>query len=300
MPPAGMRVRFLSMATNKCLACDGGYLYHRDMDKVTDAMWWRLQRESPNSNRYNIIHDVTEMTLLSDFRGAWVGSADDMARWFVFEQGTGRRMRYFRLINNPTNSFIFSRTTKSPEVCGNSKDGPLYDDQYFAFIFEDMAVARIVYKIPDSVMSIPAESTLTSIESGNHTGEPQKKTVVISKTIEEESSFESQLGFTLTIGTEFKTGFPGIVDGKVSTELSISTNFTWGSVHRSSTTWSDTIEINMLPNTNYRVVGKASRAVIDVPFTATLRSPVTGVTTTMEGVYKGVTHFDFKSDYWPL
>lgn len=266
---------------------------------MTDAgkndEWWYIEPNSDNTT-YRIRHDASGNYLAFDSDYSWVQRNQDVTTKFTFQQGTGGRVRYLRITNPGNNGVIFSRW-RSPEVSTWRANETLYDDQFFQLVFEDMQVTRIEFRFNNGIVGTPHPENIATARSSNTTNNQQTNTVTLRKLIEEESSFTSELGFMVTYGASFTAGIPDLGEATVSSSFTTSTRFEWGKVNRTSTEWSNAVPINMDPNSVYKVTATASVSNVDVPYTAYLQSPTTFFETTIDGVYKSVTHYDFDTKY---
>lgn len=292
-----MRVRLLGWETQKILYTENGYnLFHRDKSEAgKNDEWWYIQPNGDNTT-YLIKHDATGNFLAFDPDYSWVQRNADSRCNFKFQQGIGGRIRYFRITNPGNNGVLFSRS-RSPQVSTWRANENPYDDQYFSFIFEDMEVKRIEYKFQGGILGAAQPESIATGRSSNTTNQQQTNTVTLRKTIEEESNFTSELAFMVTAGVEFTAGVPEVASSKISMSFSTSTRFQWGKSRKTITEWSNSVPITMDPNSSYKVTATASVSTMDVPFIAYLQSPTTFFETTIEGIYKGVVHYNFDTTY---
>lgn len=90
------------------------------------------------------------------------------------------------------------------------------------------------------------------------------------------SSFVHKLGVSLKVGAKFKTGFPRIAGGKVSTELTTSYEHTWGQEFTVANNFSEDkggeVEVEAEANTKVTCVYTVQEAKLVVPYVMTLRS----------------------------
>ena len=65
-------------------------------------------------------------------------------------------------------------------------------------------------------------------EINNQGSSDQSVAMSISETVSETMSFSHSAGVSVTVGTEFSVGIPFLAEGKVSTEISTSYDFSYG------------------------------------------------------------------------
>ncbi|XP_053306052.1 tachylectin-2-like [Spea bombifrons] len=124
---------------------------------------------------------------------------------------------------------------------------------------------------------------------------PLKHTFTFNKTMKETSEFTHAHGFNFEMGTEltFKNGIPGMAEGgtKITMKFSTTHNWSFTTTNETETSFSSSTEVELEGGKAIRVVASVKKAEMDVPYRARVRT-LFGYETTIEGVWKGVSHYD--------
>ncbi|KAM8939604.1 uncharacterized protein RCH25_053298 [Pelodytes ibericus] len=150
--------------------------------------------------------------------------------------------------------------------------------------------------LPDSgkVLSQGVEVVQSQVYN-NKSGTPLKHTFSFSKTLTETSSFTQEHGFTVAIGMEltFKTGVPVIAEGEAKISIDMSTTHTWSftKTNETQTTFSSSTDVEVPAGKGIRMVASVSKGEMDVPYRAQILT-LFGYTTTIQGMWKGATHYN--------
>ncbi|KAM8940045.1 uncharacterized protein RCH25_000182 isoform 1-T1 [Pelodytes ibericus] len=151
--------------------------------------------------------------------------------------------------------------------------------------------------LPDSgkVLSHGVEVVQSQVYNNKKSGTPLKHKFTVSKTMTETSTFTREHGFTVAMGMEltFKTGVPVIAEGEAKISIDMSTTHTWSfsKTNETQTTFSSSSDVEVPPWKGIRMVASVSKGEMDVPYRAQIRT-LFGYTTTIQGMWKGVTHYD--------
>ncbi|KAM8940484.1 uncharacterized protein RCH25_000529 isoform 1-T1 [Pelodytes ibericus] len=150
--------------------------------------------------------------------------------------------------------------------------------------------------LPDSgkVLSQGVEVVQSQVYN-NKSGTPLKHKFTFSKTLTETSTFTHEHGFTVAMGMEltFKTGVPVIAEGVAKISIDMSTTHTWSfsKTNETQTTFSSSSDVEVPAGKGIRMVASVSKGEMDVPYRAKILT-LFGYTTTIQGMWKGVTHYD--------
>ncbi|KAJ3476703.1 hypothetical protein NLI96_g10978 [Meripilus lineatus] len=122
---------------------------------------------------------------------------------------------------------IFSRTNQQPFLW-NYTSSPVWADQHFSFLWEDMRVDRVDYdlhlgQIVSSTPLVIANQTLT-----NDTNLEQEMSFEMNESVQNTSTFEYSTGFTVTVGTSFSVGIPFIARTEITVDTSTTNEWSWG------------------------------------------------------------------------
>jgi hypothetical protein len=224
----------------------------------------------------------------------------DEKQIFTFAVGTGRLANWFRIMGynstylisragNPSGPHVSNYTTRNhPEV---------HDDQWFQFESEDMRVVNLEYHIADGVVGAGRLISVMDQEVRNDSADEQNQVVTRRVNTTEQSSWEADVGVTVSMSMEATAGIPGLVEGKLTTTYSASSGYKWGGTNIVTNELEISIPVKTSPGRRYKVSASYMSAVIDVPWTATLKSAVTQQTATVRGTYHGVTRDEIKTAY---
>ncbi|TGO68313.1 hypothetical protein BELL_0835g00040 [Botrytis elliptica] len=292
--------RIVNLGSRKCITLypsGDRRFWHTTFDPAStdNAQWWKLVRYD-NAGKYMIISANTGEAIVSSDHGEWISQPRDsnlQIQIFRFDQGTDTRSRHFKIVCPNSNM----RTVSNSDLYNEPNNSSLKDEQYWQFITEEMEITAVNYILPAGNPFGRSPLVIDRQIATNNLSTTQTMSVTISGSTENQSSFDASAGFSTTVSTDFKCGVPGIAEGKVSVSATASTELKWGKVNKTTLQWSKSVPLEVPPGKTYRVIGSVDQTVMDIPFTATLTSKITGKTTTMTGVYKGVTNFNFTTTY---
>lgn len=163
------------------------------------------------------------------------------------------------------------------------------DGEWFQWVFKDMNLISINYKLDDAKILQDQPYTLTD-ESFDNPNPNAKvtETFTVSETVEESRRWDLEFGFK--IGTEIggSAGIPEVGEGsfKVTVEANLRTQF--GVTSMKSKTISKSRIIEIPPMTKIRVKASATKSNIEVPYVAVFSSGTDSANFEVKGYYSGV------------
>ncbi|RVD88913.1 uncharacterized protein DFL_003076 [Arthrobotrys flagrans] len=303
IPPATIRVRLVGVLSRAALFSNpryDGVLKQVPMAELYDDQWFYvIPGTGDKASFYRLKSAYTNEAVYLNRGKAGTfdfnSSFDD--QFFSFEAGTGSRVGTFRLVCPATNAVLFSRANSSDPPVGSIPAGAFFDDQWFSFAYEDMELQSIKYDIDEHKILEVQPVSIATKTARNETEDTQISTVTFSESIEEERTFNSELGTKLGVSVEASVGIPLVAESKVTVSTEISTTIAWGTATRTTKSWSDAIQITTGPFKVYKIYASARRSRFTVPFTAIWKSKSTGQTMQTAGSYGGVSVYDFETTY---
>ncbi|CAG8639093.1 9340_t:CDS:1, partial [Scutellospora calospora] len=267
-------------------------------DEYKDQYWTLIPGTGKRSGYYRIENVVTKWSIFSRFHpelqlGHNPNSGDKYDdQYWVLVPGTGKRSGYFRIESYVTKWSIFSRFSPRSELWHYLDSGDQYDDQYWTFIFEDMVVESIEYKIDEGKIANTAPVMLLRQTLLNDTDLEQQFSSDVNESVKQTSTFEYSSGFTVKVGMEFKSGVPGVAESGFSVEASTSQTWTFGKSTEFEKTYVASFPIKASKRTKIFAEASIKKATLSVPFIMHLKSKATGVKVDTHGIYSGVTTWD--------
>ncbi|KAK6339927.1 hypothetical protein TWF718_009316 [Orbilia javanica] len=303
IPPPSIRVRIIGVLSRAAIYSNprnDHILKQVPMAELYDDQWFYIIPGTGDKKSFYRIKSAFTGEGVYLNRGkagtiGWNSVFDD--QYFRFDAGVGSRTGTFRLICPGTLSTMFSRASDADPSVGSVPGGSFFDDQWFSFAYEDMELESIDYKIDENKILEVQPVSIGKKTARNQTEETQLTTVTLTETIEEERTFNSELGTKLGVSVEASVGIPLLAESKVTVSTEISTVIAWGTATRTSKSWSDSVQITTGPWKVYKVYATARRTRFSVPFTATWKSKSTGEKMTTAGTYEGVSVYDFDTTY---
>lgn len=305
IPPQEISFRLLGCNSNK-------YLYSRPSNDPTffhygdgpyADQWWQLLPGTGNKAGYYAIKSKCTGKVIWSRNSPEpkIGHIDSNGgyddNWFKLEVGTGKNANYFRLRNYHSDTVLFSRSQNDPTLWNYPGNGGVYDDQYFTFLFEDMEISRIAYRLDQAKILSNTPEVIGSAVDRNRSTVNQTMEFSFSDTKTTSSSFDYTLGFAVTVGASGKVEIPFVAEGAVKVDVSNSHTFTWGSVTTESKVYATKFNVTAAPNSKITATATVTRSDLDVPFTLYSRSVATGYEVATEGIYRGVTFWNTQCDY---
>lgn len=159
--------------------------------------------------------------------------------------------------------------------------------QQWVLVPEDVEIASLDFSVTTGLATILPDFVSEAVLTNNTTS-VQTLTAYYEKKATETSSFEQQSGFTFSVSGTKNFGTPIFASGSITVSASTTNTWTYGKTETRQDTRSYTLPVTVKPGK--RVVAKASvvMAKLDVPYTATGYSKVTGQTITAKGMWRGV------------
>jgi len=139
---------------------------------------------------------------------------------------------------------------------------------------------RILGSSPEAV----AEQTLT-----NSSSTTQSMSFEVTEKIEESSTFEQEVGVTLTIGASFEVGLPFVGNGEISTELTTSFACKYGVAQTFSTEVTASFQLVAPPHKKVICQAIVTKSKLEVPYVFTFAD---GYTET--GTWSGTSAWDLR------
>ena len=131
----------------------------------------------------------------------------------------------------------------------------------------------------------------SSKEVDNLQGEAElAPSFTVTTTVTEEEYFSSTSSASLTIGSSFSFGVPGIGEGSISQSLTVSKSHTFGERKSESIAKSATFPCVAPPHRYAVCYGMINISRMRVPYTMKIKHNIFGCTCTVEGVYENVQH----------
>ncbi|PWY90294.1 hypothetical protein BO94DRAFT_545053 [Aspergillus sclerotioniger CBS 115572] len=269
-PPCGVRFRLQGKRSGCVLVGNtNNTLTDYDGGEVYDDQWFTLAEVPGSSDTYFIrsTYNRNNNKVIFCRAGAYeVGlyRTDYEDQHFRLDPGEGEFRGLFRLLAPATNRVITSNG-RSNGVGNYPADKEKYDDQYFSFLFEDLVFDYVEY----------------DIDLGATIGEG------VPETVSETISFEHTSGITLTEGMTASFGIPGVMDGEITTEMSIVDSFTFGQSKTIEHTVGSSVTVSAPPRTTTTVEATVTQSKITVPAKIYSKSKALGITVITEVIYKG-------------
>ncbi|BFI33924.1 hypothetical protein MPTK2_4g90470P [Marchantia polymorpha subsp. ruderalis] len=271
---------------------------------VYPDQWWQL---IPGTGKfagyYQIQSKFTGKVIFSrnspvKLIGHVVGDGNYEDNWFKIEPGTGKLAGYFRLRNYQTDRVLFSRLQPEPELNdypGHLKSG---DDNYFTFILEDleMEITRVEYHLDKAMVTDSVSEVIGSTTLRNRGAVSQVAEFEFTRDETNSSSFEYTHGYPIRVGTSGKVAIPFVESGQVKVDGTKSQTLKWGTAITETKPYSIRLPAVGPFDNKITVTAFVSRSNIEVPFTVYSRSVAKGFEVATHGIYKGVTHWNVRTD----
>ncbi|THV02168.1 hypothetical protein K435DRAFT_653784 [Dendrothele bispora CBS 962.96] len=307
IPPEGVYFRLVGRESGyKIYSRDDDpepHLWHYGGPPYEDQLFSLIHGTGKRAGLYAIKGKVSGKVIFSrtaqtPYVGHIGGDGHYNDNWFKFVAGpsTGNHANHFRIWCPASGVAIFSRTTQKPEV-GNY--GPVANDQYFSFQFDNdangLVVERIDFdvsqgKILGEVTMILGTQTVTNT-SQNQTKEP---TFSFSETAPASSNFEYRSGFPLDAGWVLKTGIPAVSNGVIMIDSTVNDR-KFGTPDNNTKTYTASFKGKVGPGNKAIATLSVQRAMLEVPYTIHLKSK-SGVRTETMGLWSGMSTWGLKHD----
>ncbi|KAK7033618.1 hypothetical protein VNI00_012617 [Paramarasmius palmivorus] len=303
IPPEGVYFRLLGYVSQHVLfsrtfRTDPAVGHNPMADEHDDQYFTLIHGTGSRKGTYAIKSKVTGYVLYSrTFRNPHVGHTPGDGEfgdnWFEIEMGTGKRAGHFRLVTPEVGVALFSRTFRKPYI-GNNPAHEVYDDQYFSFLFEDMKVDKVEYDLKEGKIISTTPMVLTNQTLENKSDHEQEMSFALNKTVTHTSSFQYTTGFTITIGSTFSAGIPGVGEIGLTLDRSFSNEWTWGKEDSVAKSYTATFPVKAGPKQTVRAVSTVNKCDLDVPYTIYMSSKSTGTKVETKGIWRGVTTWNLR------
>ncbi|KAM8939607.1 uncharacterized protein RCH25_053302 [Pelodytes ibericus] len=152
--------------------------------------------------------------------------------------------------------------------------------------------------LPDSGKASAKSTELVHSQIySNKSSTPLKHTFKFSKTLTQSSLFSHDHGFSMALGANlhFEAGVPHKADGEGSIFIDIYKTQVWHFSEKNKTQieFSSTDAVEVPAGQGIRMMASVSKVEMEIPYRATILT-LFGYETTIEGLWKGVTHNDMK------
>ncbi|KAK0491885.1 hemolytic lectin LSLc [Armillaria luteobubalina] len=304
IPPEGLYFRLFAIES-KCV------LYSRP--RPTPQVWQYKGDQEYEDQLFTLIHGTGNRAGLYAIKGkatGWmlysraspdprVGHVDQNKMtdycWFRFPVGVGEYSKDFRILCPASDYVLFSRLNQNPNF-GNYTSKGVHGDQYFTMKFEDMVVKSVDYDVAQGKILDVTPRVLANQTLKNNTDYEQEMSFSFSESVTQTSKFEYSTGFTITVGMEFSVGIPLVAEGKISTSVSQSNVWTFGTEDSFSKTYTANFPVRAGPHTTVRGVSSVQQGTLEVPYTLHLVSKSAGVSVETKGIWRGVSSWALKHE----
>ncbi|CAB4385391.1 unnamed protein product [Rhizophagus irregularis] len=274
IPPKGLKFRLQNYKSKWAIfsrfSQEPKFFHFTSSDEYKDQYWTLIPGTGKHSGYFRIENCVTQQAIFSRFSQepkffTYTSSEFDDQYW-TFVPGTGKRSGYFRIENYVTKWAIFSRFSKEPQL-SHYISSDKFDDQYWSFVFEDMIIESVDYKI-----------YVGKIQS-------TKNVVLMRQSLTND-----------TDGEQMSSEIPFIEETGLNIEA-ITGNHTWsfGNSTESVKKYTAELSVKVLPRTKIIVEATIKKSILNVPFIMHLKSKETGIKVDTYGTYSGVTTWDFNN-----
>jgi hypothetical protein len=123
-----------------------------------------------------------------------------------------------------------------------------------------------------------------------------QKTLTFTYTKSEVGTWNNEVGVSVGVETEFKTGVPFLAEGKIKVKVDASYSHSWGGSEATTREVADSTEVSVPAKTRLKVQVIVKRALIDVNFTYIIKRLLTNGETTsqkgLRGVYRNMESYE--------
>jgi len=302
IPPPGLRFRLIGYVSQCAIFSRDSqepYVGHYSVShgEYPDQWFTLLHDSGGHAGRYAIKGQTSGKVLFSRNQRPSVGHIGGDGQyednWFKIEPGSGQYANNFRLITPTEGLTLFSRSSPDPTF-SNFEAKSFYPDQLFGFLWEDMKVDKVQFKLDSGKIISSTPITLAEQVLTNNSDSEQEMSFSVNKGITNSSTFEYSTGFTVTIGMEFSVGVPLVAESKLTVEASSSHTWTWGKTTEYSTQYTATFPVKAGPRKSVRASSVVNQGMLDVPYTMFMSSKSTGVKVETTGTWRGVSSWDLR------
>ncbi|PYI02788.1 hypothetical protein BO78DRAFT_400309 [Aspergillus sclerotiicarbonarius CBS 121057] len=305
IPPGGVRFRLQGKRSGCVLVGNtNDTLTDYDGSEVYDDQWFTLAevpgssdtyyiRSTYNRNNNKVIFCREEAYDVGLYR------TDYADQHFRLDPGEGEFRGLFRLLAPATNRVITSNG-RSNGVGNYPADEDKYDDQYFAFLFEDLVFDHVEYNIDLGATIGQGVPHSWMGQTINETNDPNDSMEInMEETLSETVSFEHTSGITLTEGMTASFGIPGVMEGEITLEMSIVDSFTFGKSKTVQHTVGSSVTVAAPARTITTVEATVTQSKITIPAKIYSKSKALGITVITEAMYEGAPFWGIVYDIKP-
>jgi hypothetical protein len=221
------------------------------------------------------------------------GSIVDL--WHV-DDGSGQQK--WQLIPLPDGTFnIKSVGATGRRFLSCNGDGSIVDlwheddesgRQKWRLIPEDLEIIDIVFDTKNNGRLTPQPDFVVETNVVNETDTDQSMTAAFEKKAVFTSSFEHEHGFTFEISAKQQWGLPTVAQGEISVTAATQHKWTEGKTQTAEDTRTYTFPVVAPRNSSVKARATVSRVKLDVPYTVTGKSKITGEIIKSTGVWRGI------------
>ncbi|KAK0469228.1 uncharacterized protein EV420DRAFT_15892 [Desarmillaria tabescens] len=303
IPPQGIYFRLLGRVSQCVLFARNGpepLVWQYKGPEYEDQLFTLIHGTGSHAGLYAIKSKCTGKVLFSRGSppprvGQIEGDGAHPDNWFDLEEGSGKYAGGFRILCSSTGLVLYSRTNAEP-LFGNHPKADVAADQYFSFIFEDMIVKSVDYKLELGKILNVTPHVLANQTLRNNSDREQEMAFDFSENVTQTSLFEYTTGFTVSVGTEFSVGIPLVAEGKISVSTTLNNEWRFGIQNTFSKTYTAHFPVKAGPQQTVHAVSTVQQGTLDVPYTMHLASKSAGVKVEMEGVWRGVSTWELHHD----
>ncbi len=168
------------------------------------------------------------------------------------------------------------------------------NNDFYASLSEVESVCDLEFDIENGfIVEESPQDLKTEVFDNRNSTVPLSSSFTVSRTVSESSTFTvaTQIGFTLQ--TTFSFGIPSVLSGMISITTSITTTFTRATTTSQSKTYTQSSSVTVPPGKMIMKQAKITSSMMDVPYTATVRTRL-GTTTRIRGTWYGTSTHSFR------
>jgi hypothetical protein len=303
IPPPEVRVRILNLESRRALYSntrDSNAIGHIDSTTIYDDHYWYIQPgKGEYEGCYMFVSAYTGRALVVNWRNGTNGGNGDVStsdkvgqygdQYFDLTQtrGKGIRNTQFRIHSPSGQGNLFSRTHSKPELgCLHDSD-KIYSDHWFTFELEPLELIRIKYDEENPEIMHTGIVHFPPQQAVNHTDVAQQQKRSFSKETEQQSTFTSEVGFSVSMMAGFSCGLPLFGDGKVEVTTTMSQNMAWGKTNSTRQKWDTEVTLNVGPLSANKVTASLIETRMRLPFVSVWKVEETGKEIQLKGTYEG-------------
>jgi len=298
-PPAGFQFRLCGKASWNVLYSSttlSPAVFHTSQNDVQENQWlYLIHGSGPRAGKCAIKGYESGKVIFSrrhnePFVDHIEGNGDYDDNWHIFES-IDRFPGYFRIITPaPANVALVSRTTLEPNVF-NHPAKEFYEDQLFRFIFEEVEVVSVDWKLKDSTTSPSRVFTNSVFQNDsavsdefllNHPCGDGSAPRLVSRAV-------WKGGFPLDPDMKITSGLPNVTEGRLVIGEKIEWSIGTPVIPPEQTNGLSDIEYKLVVPPQYKMRATATTRAgcewFNLPFTVTVRGKRSGVKATANGIW---------------